>query len=151
MLKYPKRESFFCSAWVNAYSLKATVFYDPLKFCIFALVGLKSWWRPTFYRNHHQCLFVGKIWVGQILSSCRSKIAQRWLHWNFSSWINLALCVDCGSCHWDRALLNIKRFLLFLILSRFYPDFLKTHFIQILSWFYPNFWKYLDKIRIKSG
>ena len=38
-----------------------------------------------------------------------------------------------------------------LILSRFYPDFLKTHFIQILSWFYPNFWKYLDKIRIKSG
>ena len=37
-----------------------------------------------------------------------------------------------------------------LILSWFYPDFLKIHFIQILSRFYPNFWKYLDKIRIKS-
>ena len=26
-----------------------------------------------------------------------------------------------------------------VLLSRFYPDFKKTHFIQILSRFYPNF------------
>ena len=26
-----------------------------------------------------------------------------------------------------------------VLLFRFYPDFLKTHFIQILSRFYPNF------------
>jgi hypothetical protein len=36
-----------------------------------------------------------------------------------------------------------------LILPWFYPDFVDTHFIQILSRFYPMFWKYQDKIWIK--
>ena len=39
-----------------------------------------------------------------------------------------------------------------VLLSRFYPDFLETHFILILSGFYSNFLnKNLDKIWIKSG
>ena len=36
------------------------------------------------------------------------------------------------------------------ILSKFYPDFLETHFILILSRFYPNFWKNLDNIKINK-
>ena len=56
----------------------------------------------------------------------------------------------------DQQLRNMKTYTLIatllgaahVLLSRFYLDFLKTHFIQILSRFYPNFWKNLDKIWI---
>ena len=52
MLKYPKRESFFAMPeWNKRLWFISKVYKEqrPFKILYFALVGLKSWWRPWLY------------------------------------------------------------------------------------------------------